>query len=102
MLRIAIPIKNDKLVDELSNCENIVIYLVEDDNIVLKESRPFRKVNIETLVRNLQEFRINLLIVSYKNENKRRELNSNKIGVICRNPGDVDEIVKDYVKELRN
>ncbi len=100
LLKIAIPIKDDKLAEELFDCESMLIYLIEDGIVVIKESRPLNGKTIDTLIGDLQEFGINLLITYHIREDVRVKLNNNRIGIICRSNHNADDIVEEYIKEI--
>lgn len=100
LLRIAIPIKNDKLAEELFDCESMRIYLVENGNVIIKESRLLNERTIEMLIGDLQEFGINLLITHHIREDVRIKLNNSRIGVICRSNHNADDIVEEYIKGI--
>ncbi|WP_010243416.1 NifB/NifX family molybdenum-iron cluster-binding protein [Acetivibrio cellulolyticus] len=99
--RIAIPVKNDKLVEELLYCESMLIYLVDDGNIISKEIRLLQVRNIDMLIDALKGFGINLLVANHICEDVRIKLNNKQIGVICKSNNNPDEIVGEYIKYIK-
>jgi hypothetical protein len=78
----------------------MLIYLVEDGNAIIKESRPLNGRTIDTLIGDLQKFGINLLITYHIREDVRIKLNNNRIGIVYRSNHNADDIVEEYIKEI--
>ncbi len=98
-MRLAIPTFKEEVAPSFDFSKSFSLFEIENDNIVRREKMSFGEQNPLTRVRQLKQYRVDVLICNALRSYTERLLQLNEIRFVSGISGNVDEIVRKYLQK---